>query len=164
MTIKRLNYFTGQFLEKEDFKAEQDYHIDMRCRGNRALYYSAGILDGGFEVTQAIDAQTKIVDPTRIVISRGIAIDPQGKELILTEPMTKNLPLPTTTQEVFVTLSYNPTPTDFKTVDDTVTTGGVTTPVSLKDACKKRRMSRLRKPYRLMPSLLPKSPSIPMAS
>ncbi|HNG37303.1 MAG TPA: hypothetical protein PK068_12090, partial [Nitrosomonas sp.] len=49
--IERLNYFTGQFLEADDFKAEQEYHIRMRRIGNRLLYSGSGVLDGGFQVT-----------------------------------------------------------------------------------------------------------------
>ena len=52
--IKRLNYFTGQFLEATDFKDEQEYHIRMRRLGN-CMLYSAGILDGGFQETKTKD-------------------------------------------------------------------------------------------------------------
>ena len=74
-TVKRLNYFTGQFLEATDFTTEQDYHIDMRRAGNRALYYSAGILDGGFVVEPAGN--------NAITVSAGIAVDANGRELVI---------------------------------------------------------------------------------
>ena len=65
--IKRVKYFTSQFLEASDFQLEQNYHIDMRRLGNRVLF-SAGIVDDGFRVT------IKPGDATRIVI--GTAADP----------------------------------------------------------------------------------------
>jgi len=43
--IKRLNYFTGQFLEAQDFIDEQSYHLEMRRRRNR-LQMGPGVLDG----------------------------------------------------------------------------------------------------------------------
>lgn len=111
--IKRLRYFTGQFLEASDFQAEQEYHVDMRRRGARALYSSAGILDDGFQVTP------KPGDGTRIVISPGIGVDAQGRELIIVDFVEANLPAATHKQETyFVTLTYNEKPTNEQTPGD----------------------------------------------
>lgn len=110
-TIKRLKYFPGQYLEASDFQAEQDYHVDMRRRGNRALYYGAGILDGGFLVKIAED------DPKKITISSGIGIDADGRGLITITPRTESLPLAKTINQVFlITLEYSESPTDIQTV------------------------------------------------
>ena len=107
--IKRLNYFTGQFLEAADFTQEQTYHIDMRRLGNRALYWSAGILDNGFAVS--LD-QT---DSTKIIVSPGIGIDTQGREMVLAAPLEVSLTPEIWDKVSFVTLRYNETPTDFQT-------------------------------------------------
>lgn len=48
--IKRLKYFTGQFLDESDFTAEQGHHVNQRRRANRMLWLGAGILDDGFQL------------------------------------------------------------------------------------------------------------------
>jgi hypothetical protein len=83
--VKRLRYFTGQFLEQADFLAEQHYHSGLRRRGNRALYFGAGILDGGFQLA------VKPGDDRWIVISRGVGIDGQGRELVLVADLEEAL-------------------------------------------------------------------------
>ena len=104
LPIKRLRYFTGQFLEATDFEAEQAYHIDMRQRGNRALYTGVGVIDGGLQVTPDADA-------TKIVISPGIGVDDLGRELVLLDPMTATLPTAAQDSERWVTLEYMAAPT-----------------------------------------------------
>src|SRR5260221_3008231 len=102
---KRLRYFTGQFLEAGDFKAEQDYHVDMRRQGNRELY-NAGILDDGFQVTSVQNA-------SKIGISPGIGVDGQGRELVIVAPLEESPPPQEATPQIFfVTLKYDETPTD----------------------------------------------------
>lgn len=96
--IERLNYFTGQFLEADDFKAEQEYHIRMRRFGNRVLYLSAGILDGGFEVQKISDSE--------ISISSGIGIDAQGRELIIITPLKVEVPIDKKSMTLNITLEY----------------------------------------------------------
>lgn len=83
--VKRLNYFTGQFLVKEDFLAEQQYHMGLRRRGNRVLYFGPGVLENsGFLVSQVGTHQVKIAP--------GIAIDVEGRELILVAEQTVDVP------------------------------------------------------------------------
>lgn len=72
-TRRRLNYFKYQFLEAEDFKAEQDYHLEMRRLHNQLLH-TAGVVDG-LVVTKK--------DDTTINVSPGVAIDNKGQEIIL---------------------------------------------------------------------------------
>ena len=74
-SVTRLNYFTGQLLVEGDFKDEQAYHRDMRHLHNRALH-SPGVLEG-MEVSQEGDQRVKI--------SPGIALDKNGRELVLIE-------------------------------------------------------------------------------
>lgn len=93
--IKRLRYFTGQFLEAADFATEQSYHVNLRRRGNQALYL-AGILDGGFNVTY-------LSSERKVQISPGVGVDAQGRELVIVSALTESPP-PAGTH--FVTLTY----------------------------------------------------------
>lgn len=72
--IQRLNYFTHQFLEEEDFKDEQAYHIGMRHQNNKMLY-SWGIVEGL--------SVKKSNEEKRVSVSSGMAIDNDGKEIVL---------------------------------------------------------------------------------
>src|SRR5438309_1834447 len=72
MAIKRLNYFNGQFLREEDFTEEQTYHLDMRRRHNLRLH-TPGIVFG-LAVTPGTG---------KVTVQPGMAIDVQGREIIL---------------------------------------------------------------------------------
>lgn len=101
--IKRLNYFTGQFLEAADFQFEQNYHINMRRRLNR-LSYSPGVVDDGFNVTINDDKK-------QITVGSGFAIDIEGRELLIITPQVraprdKNGKGFAATDSIFVTLRY----------------------------------------------------------
>lgn len=102
--IKRLRYFTGQFLEASDFVTEQNYHLDMRRRGNRGLYL-AGILDGGFVVKY-------LPNEKKIEISAGVAVDAQGRELVVVTSVRES---PPQTGIHFLTVSYQEQETDTQT-------------------------------------------------
>ncbi len=95
--IKRLNYFTGQFLEAKDFQDEQRYHIDMRRRLNRLLY-SPGVVDGGFEVTKVGDK--------RIRVGAGFAIDVNGCELLNISPQETDVSGFKANDSVYVAIGY----------------------------------------------------------
>ncbi|GKS69030.1 hypothetical protein W03_10340 [Nitrosomonas sp. PY1] len=100
--IKRLNYFTGQFLEAQDFQDEQKYHIEMRRRLNRLLY-SPGAVENGFEVEKIGDK--------RIRINAGFAIDALGQELFLTTLLEKDIDFKSNAV-VYVALCYHQETTD----------------------------------------------------
>jgi len=97
MAIKRLHYFTGQFLKEPDFTDEQKYHLDMRRRHHQHLH-TAGIAYG-LEVTAGTNAVT---------VTPGMAIDPQGQEIIL--ETQQNLPI--TAAPVDIVISYDQRETD----------------------------------------------------
>lgn len=88
--LKRLNYFTGQFLEEPDFKAEQLYHERVRRRLTYAMF-KPGILNG-LDVTK--------IDGGQVLVQKGVAIDalendPAGDQesraVVITEDQTISL-------------------------------------------------------------------------
>jgi hypothetical protein len=83
--IKRLNYFNSQFLVDKDFNDEQAYHRTLRYLHNQMLY-SSGIVSG---------LQVQQVGNTRqLSISHGVAIDKNGREIVLPEnPPPANIDL-----------------------------------------------------------------------
>jgi hypothetical protein len=81
VSIKRLNYFTHQFLREQDFKDEQAYHLEMRRRHNQLLH--------GWGVVTGLEVQKK--GEREITISHGMAIDKEGRELVLFEPVIRDL-------------------------------------------------------------------------
>jgi hypothetical protein len=113
-SIQRLNYFTSQFLEENDFQDEQAYHREMRHRHNRSLH-TPGVVEG-LEVSKVGDRQ--------ISISPGMAIDRDGQEMIFLEDSGAISPsgaiaLSGAKTDVFVTIQYG----ESKEVQDT--TSGV---------------------------------------
>lgn len=102
--IKRLNYFKHQFLRATDFTDEQKYHIEMRRQHNRSLH-TWGIAGGGLKVSFVQGA-------TAVKISEGMALDSQGREIMLIEDSTKELAGFTPGATVFVVISYAERKTD----------------------------------------------------
>lgn len=80
--IKRPHYFTSQFLVEGDFNDEQAYHVNMRRRLNR-VQHTYGVADGNLGVT--------FVDATHVQVGAGTAIDKDGREIVLEEPVTYRL-------------------------------------------------------------------------
>jgi hypothetical protein len=96
MVPKRMNYFTHQLLREQDFKDEQAYHIEMRRRHNR-LFHSWGVVEG-LEVVQK--------GTHEIIVEPGIAIDHEGREILLEENETRDLSAFTHDSEAFITIAY----------------------------------------------------------
>ena len=97
--MKRVNYFTYQFLVEKDFDDEQAYHVGMRRSHNRALH-SWGVVEG-LEVS-ASGAQ-------EVTISPGMAIDREGREIVLpADPAASPVDLSTFDPEtdVYLTIEY----------------------------------------------------------
>jgi hypothetical protein len=69
----RPNYYNGQLLLKEDFLAEQSYHISARHRHNQKLHGSGVVR--GLEVVRRSD--------TSVTVQPGYAIDDLGREIFL---------------------------------------------------------------------------------
>lgn len=96
MFIKRLNYFTHQFLREQDFKDEQAYHLEMRRRHNRSLH--------GWGVVTGLEVQKK--GEREITVSPGMAIDKEGRELVLPEAVTRDFGSFERSSHVYVTIAY----------------------------------------------------------
>ncbi len=77
--LERLNYYNGMPLNAADFKTEQEYHMRTRRWLNKSLY-SAGIARG-LEVREVPKSPSVVVSP-------GLAIDSEGREIILLEEAT----------------------------------------------------------------------------
>jgi uncharacterized low-complexity protein len=94
--IKRVNYFTHQFLVEKDFDDEQDYHIDMRRQHNR-VNHSWGVAEG-LDVTKT--------ENKKVTISPGTSIDKDGQEIVLLEPLPVDLTAFGSNTDVYLSISY----------------------------------------------------------
>ena len=79
--VKRLHYFNHQFLVEADFTDEQQYHLTMRRRHNEALH-TYGVA-GGLAIQKTGDKE--------ITVQSGMAIDREGRELVLLDPRVVNV-------------------------------------------------------------------------
>jgi hypothetical protein len=96
VSLKRLNYFNHQFLEEQDFKAEQAYHIESRRLHNRLLH-SWGVAEG-LEVRRKSEREV-VVDP-------GAAYDREGREIVLRTPMNHDVSPFTEHTSFYLTIAY----------------------------------------------------------
>lgn len=99
MSVKRLNYFTHQFLREQDFQAEQAYHVAMRRQHNRLLH-GWGVIEG-FDVRKKSDHE--------IVIDPGIAIDNLGREIVLDGPVVRDISAFERNSHTYVAIAYDET-------------------------------------------------------
>ncbi len=99
MSVKRLNYFTHQFLREEDFKDEQAYHVEMRRRHNQLPY--------GWGIVQGLEVHKK--GEREITISPGTAIDKEGREIVVSSTVTRDLGSFDRGSHTFVTVTYGET-------------------------------------------------------
>jgi hypothetical protein len=111
VSVKRLNYFTHQFLREQDFQAEQAYHMAMRRQHNRLLH--------GWGVVQGLEVRKK--SDHEITVEPGMAIDDQGREIVLTAQVVRDLSGSERSSHVYVTIAYAETWDDA----DHHSTGGV---------------------------------------
>jgi len=107
--VQRPRYFDHQFLKVEDFTLETEYHLDMRRRHNRGLH-TPGVVDG---LTAAGSSGA-----TSVTVAPGVALDRQGREIVLVEPRTVTLPTGVASARVYIAYREQET--------DPVTAAGVT--------------------------------------
>lgn len=106
---KRLNYYTGLFLQEEDFIAEQNYHVEQRKEQNKLLL-TPGIVDPNTGLAVTVSA-----DKTKVTVSAGVAIDAAGNQLIVFDGDDNRKDIATTStteQDRFLTLSSEELITD----------------------------------------------------
>jgi hypothetical protein len=98
---KRPRYFNGQLLNAADFELEQHYLIRKRHLHNRALHGSGVVT--GLAVTVATASGA-------IVIEAGLALDRQGRELELRDPVALEIGAPD--GSCYVIMEYTERETD----------------------------------------------------
>lgn len=103
--IERLNYFSGQALLTRDFQTEQSYHINVRRYYNQALN-SPGIANG-----LELDWQP---GSNQLTVRQGMAIDAQGREIILLENRLITPGSDSKNGHYFVAIAYNEVLTDYQ--------------------------------------------------
>ncbi len=79
--LKRNHFFSGKFLTAEDLTLEQEYVREKLKRHNRYLH--------GFGVVFGLEVSKR---GSAVVISPGLAIDCQGNEIVIPEPLEQALP------------------------------------------------------------------------
>jgi hypothetical protein len=96
VSVKRLKYFTHQFLREQDFEAEQAYHISMRRLHNRSVH--------GWGVVQGLEVRHK--GEREITIEPGVAIDSLGREIVLSNPVVRDLSSFDRNSHTYVAIAY----------------------------------------------------------
>jgi hypothetical protein len=81
--LERIQFFNGERLAAADLQALESFNREMRWLHNQSLH-QAGV-GSGYAITGNIG-------DTQVTISPGYALDSQGEEIILTEPLV--LPIP----------------------------------------------------------------------
>lgn len=94
--VKRLNYFNHQFLVDSDFRDEQSYHIEMRRRHNRYMH--------GWGIAEGLLVESN--GERQILVTPGMAIDRDGREMVLIEAKTLNLAPLEKAGHVYAVVSY----------------------------------------------------------
>jgi hypothetical protein len=104
---KRVRFFDGQFLQDQDFIDERKYHLD-RERRHLGLLHVAGIADG---LAVAAD------EPNKATVAPGTAIDSDGRQLVLAQAATVDLPVEkfNDKQSIELYLSYRESAEDEQT-------------------------------------------------
>jgi hypothetical protein len=74
--VTRLSYFYGQLLTQRDLSAEQRYHLELRRLLQREAFGTGTV--AGLRVDDAGG-----VTPGSVVVRPGLALDPDGRELLL---------------------------------------------------------------------------------
>lgn len=101
--LKRTRYFDQEFLRAADFTGEQDYHVRSRRRLSR-LFFLAGVADG-LEVVNGSDA-------TGVTVRSGVAVDAQGREIVLPSDAALDMAASTPGTVAWVTIAYQEQATD----------------------------------------------------
>jgi hypothetical protein len=85
-TLTRNRFFTGKLLTADDLEQEQAYGRTKHRRHNRLLH-GVGIVRG---LAVGLEPRPGGGDPA-IVVSPGVALDPDGEELVVCESVTRDV-------------------------------------------------------------------------
>jgi hypothetical protein len=99
--LKRNRFFLGRLLTPEDLELEQEYFREKLKRHNRYLH--------GFGIVFGLEVSRS---GKNVVISPGLAIDCQGNEIVVADPLELVLPGPSPSNTIFLSISYNEEETD----------------------------------------------------
>ena len=99
--LKRNRFFSGKLLTTEDLALEQEYFREKLKQHNRHLHGFGVVF--GLEVSRSGGA---------VIISPGLAIDCQGNDIVVPEPLEQAFPGPNLCSTVFLSVSYVETGTD----------------------------------------------------
>jgi hypothetical protein len=83
-SLTRPRFFSGQLLTAADLEAEQDYTRKSMRQHNRC-FFGSGIVTG---LAVALDSSSVANDEPVITVAPGCAIDSDGEQLILCEPLS----------------------------------------------------------------------------
>ena len=100
-SLKRNRFFSGKFLTAEDLEKEQEYFREKLKRHNRYLH--------GFGIVFGLEISRS---GTAVVIAPGLAIDCQGNEIVVPEPLEQSFPSTELGSTVFLSISYIEKETD----------------------------------------------------
>jgi hypothetical protein len=95
--LQRVNYFSGQLLDAEDFTTEQNYVREKLRRMHRFLH-GVGVITG-LDVSMHGESGA-----ARITVEPGAAVDPHGELIEIHQPVS--VALPADGGELFVQLRY----------------------------------------------------------
>lgn len=103
-TLTRSRFFAGKLLTADDLAREQDYHRSKQRRHNR-IAHGVGIVRG---LGVTLEAGAGGGGP-KIVVDPGVAISPEGEELIVCDLVTRDVSQGGTVCYVTLTLLEQPT-------------------------------------------------------
>lgn len=101
-TDKRMTYYNGQILQKEDFDQEQLYHLD-RLRRHHRLFHTPGIADGLAVTAREGDFSVRV--------DHGTAVDKEGRPIVLLDSRTVRFGT-LVDQWILIVISYQEKPAD----------------------------------------------------
>ena len=103
----RNHFFAGRFLTAADLELEQNYFRDKLRLHNRSLH-GFGIVSG-LEVSHRQD---------KLIIACGLALDCQGNEILIVDPVSHSLPDSNLGTSSYLTISYSEQATNPTLVPD----------------------------------------------
>jgi hypothetical protein len=80
--VSRVRYFFGQLLTERELESEQSYHVQLRRLAQRETLGTGTVV--GLEVAAKHAGESA---PRSVFVRPGFALDPDGRELILVQPL-----------------------------------------------------------------------------